>query len=57
VPGQSEKIKEECKDSGYSMPELVLKFLLPIKAVSTVIPGLRNRNKGIFEADGVLFMY
>ncbi len=36
-------IQEEFKESGYSMPELALKFALSHDAVSTVIPGIRNR--------------
>jgi len=40
---RTEKIKEEFHDSGISMPELALKFALNPAAVSTVIPGIRNR--------------
>ena len=36
------KIKEDIKDSNYSMPEAALKFTLTHPAVSTVIPGIRN---------------
>lgn len=36
-------IQEEFGESGYSMPELALKFALSHDAVSTVIPGIRNR--------------
>lgn len=42
---RTEKIKEEFKGSGYSMPELALKFALTHEAVSTVIPGIRNRSQ------------
>lgn len=38
-------IKEEFRDSGYSMPELALKFALTHEAVSTVIPGIRNKSQ------------
>jgi aryl-alcohol dehydrogenase-like predicted oxidoreductase len=44
---RTEKIKEEFADSGYSMPELALKFALSHEAVSTVIPGIRNRNQAL----------
>ena len=37
-----EKIKEEIKDSGLTMPQMALKFSLQHEAVSTVIPGIRN---------------
>ena len=36
-------IWEEFRDSGYTMPELALKFALTNEAVSTVIPGIRNK--------------
>ena len=44
---RTEKIKEEFHGSGYSMPELALKFALNPEAVSTVIPGIRNRQQAI----------
>ena len=44
---RTEKIKEEFKDSGFSMPELALKFAMSHEAVSTVIPGIRNQNQAI----------
>ena len=44
---RTEKIKKEFKESGYSMPELALKFALSHGAVSTVIPGIRNRQQAI----------
>jgi len=44
---RTEKIKEEFQASGYSMPELALKFALNPAAVSTVIPGIRNRPQAI----------
>lgn len=44
---RTEKIKEEFKDSGYSMPELALKFALDPAAVSTVIPGIRNQQQAL----------
>ena len=42
---RTEKIWEEFKNSGYSMPGLALKFALSHEAVSTVIPGIRNRDQ------------
>jgi aryl-alcohol dehydrogenase-like predicted oxidoreductase len=36
------KIKEEFSDTGLSMPQLAIKYTLSHKAVSTVIPGIRN---------------
>ncbi len=44
---RTEKIKEEFKDSGYTMPELALKFSMTHEAVSTVIPGIRNKDQAI----------
>jgi aryl-alcohol dehydrogenase-like predicted oxidoreductase len=44
---RTERIKSEFKESGYSMPELALKFALSPEAVSTVIPGIRNRKQAI----------
>jgi aryl-alcohol dehydrogenase-like predicted oxidoreductase len=44
---RTEKIKEEFQGSGYSMPELALKFALNPAAVSTVIPGIRNRQQAL----------
>lgn len=44
---RTEKIKEEFQGSGYSMPELALKFALSHEAASTVIPGIRNRHQAI----------
>jgi aryl-alcohol dehydrogenase-like predicted oxidoreductase len=46
---RTEKIKEEFKGSGYSMPELALKFALTHEAVSTVIPGIRNRSQALMN--------
>jgi aryl-alcohol dehydrogenase-like predicted oxidoreductase len=46
---RTEEIKKEFKDSGYSMPELALKFALSHKAVSTVIPGIRNRKQALMN--------
>lgn len=42
-----EKIREEFRDSGYTMPQLALKFALAHPAVSTVIPGIRNREQAL----------
>lgn len=44
---RTEKIKQEFRESGYSMPELALKFALSHEAVSTVIPGIRNRKQAM----------
>ncbi|MFO7935861.1 MAG: aldo/keto reductase [Bacteroidales bacterium] len=44
---RTRKIWEELGDSGYSMPELALKFVLSHEAVSTVIPGIRNRDQAL----------
>jgi aryl-alcohol dehydrogenase-like predicted oxidoreductase len=46
---RTERIKNEFKESGYSMPELALKFALSHEAVSTVIPGIRNRNQAMLN--------
>jgi aryl-alcohol dehydrogenase-like predicted oxidoreductase len=46
---RTEKIKKEFKESGYSMPELALKFALSHDAVSTVIPGIRNQQQAIMN--------
>jgi len=46
---RTEQIKKEFKDSTYSMPELALKFALSHEAVSTVIPGIRNRQQAIMN--------
>ena len=40
-------IKEEFGDSGYSMAELALKFSISHPAVSTSIPGIRNRDQAL----------
>ncbi len=44
---RTEKIKKEFGESGYSMPQLALKFAMSHEAVSTVIPGIRNRNQAL----------
>ncbi|MCK5737219.1 MAG: aldo/keto reductase, partial [Spirochaetaceae bacterium] len=44
---RTEKIKKEFGDSGYSMPQLALKFAMSHQAVSTVIPGIRNQNQAL----------
>lgn len=44
---RTEKIKEKFTNSGISMPELALKFALSHEAVSTVIPGIRNRKQAL----------
>jgi len=46
---RTEAIKKEFKDSGYTMPELALKFALSHEAVSTVIPGIRNQSQAIMN--------
>jgi len=40
-----DKIKDEIKDSGLTMPQAALKYPLCHPAVSTVIPGIRNVNQ------------
>lgn len=42
-----EKIREEFRDSGYHPAQLALKFALAHPAVSTVIPGIRNREQAL----------
>jgi aryl-alcohol dehydrogenase-like predicted oxidoreductase len=44
---RTERIREEFAGSGYSMPELALKFAMSHNAVSTVIPGIRNRDQAL----------
>ncbi len=44
---RTEKIKKEFRKSGYTMPQLALKFAMAHPAVSTVIPGIRNRNQAL----------
>jgi aryl-alcohol dehydrogenase-like predicted oxidoreductase len=46
---RTEAIKKEFKVRGYSMPELALKFALSHQAVSTVIPGIRNRQQALMN--------
>ena len=46
---RTEAIKKEFKESGYTMPELALKFALSHEAVSTVIPGIRNQSQAIMN--------
>jgi aryl-alcohol dehydrogenase-like predicted oxidoreductase len=40
---RAEKVRETIADSGYTMPQAALKFVLAHPAVTTVIPGIRNR--------------
>ena len=42
-----DKIKEEIKDTDLTMPQLALKFPLSNDAVSTVIPGMRNKKQAL----------
>jgi aryl-alcohol dehydrogenase-like predicted oxidoreductase len=42
-----EKIREEFRDSGVHPAQLALKFALAHPAVSTVIPGIRNREQAL----------
>lgn len=44
---RTEKIRDEFKDSGYTLPELALKFTLSPETVSTVIPGIRNKDQAL----------
>lgn len=46
---RTEAIKKEFKPSGYTMPELALKFALTHDAVSTVIPGIRNQSQAVMN--------
>ncbi len=46
---RTEAIKKDFKESGYTMPELALKFALSHEAVSTVIPGIRNKQQAIMN--------
>jgi aryl-alcohol dehydrogenase-like predicted oxidoreductase len=42
-----ERIRKEVGNSGYTLPQLALKFSLSHPAVSTVIPGIRNREQAL----------
>ena len=42
-----ERIRKEFGNNGYSLPQLALKFSLSHPAVSTVIPGIRNRDQAL----------
>jgi len=44
---RTEKIRKAFEGSGYFMPELALKFAISHPAVSTVIPGIRNRKQAL----------
>ena len=44
---RTELIKKEFRDSGYTMPGLALRFALEHESVSTVIPGIRDRQQAI----------
>jgi aryl-alcohol dehydrogenase-like predicted oxidoreductase len=44
---RTRRIMDEFAGSGYSMPQLALKFALKHEAVSTVIPGIRNRDQAL----------
>jgi aryl-alcohol dehydrogenase-like predicted oxidoreductase len=46
-----EKLKEEFRDTGYTMSQLALKFALAHPAVSTVIPGIRNREQALMNTE------
>lgn len=46
---RTEAIKKEFKDSGFTMPGLALKFALSPEAVSTVIPGIRNKQQALMN--------
>ena len=45
------RIREEISGTNYSMPEVALKFALAPAAVSTVIPGMRNKEQAIMNTD------
>ena len=40
-----EKIKQDIKDTGLTMPQVALRFVLDHPAVGTVIPGIRNSSQ------------
>jgi len=42
---RAEKVRESLEGSGYTMPQAALKFVLSHPAVTTVIPGIRNRSQ------------
>lgn len=44
-----EKIEAEIKESNLTMPQLALKFPLAHPAVSTVIPGIRNKKQALLN--------
>jgi aryl-alcohol dehydrogenase-like predicted oxidoreductase len=44
---RTQKIMEEFDGSGYTMPQLALKYAMSHEAVSTVIPGIRNRDQAL----------
>ena len=44
---RTNRIKAAFGNRGYSMPELALKFAMSHKAVSTVIPGIRNKDQAL----------
>jgi aryl-alcohol dehydrogenase-like predicted oxidoreductase len=46
-----ERIRKAFGDSGYSLPQLALKFALSHPAVSTVIPGIRNREQALQNSE------
>lgn len=44
-----DRIRQEIKDSGFTLPQVALKFALAHPAVSTVIPGIRNKKHAIMN--------
>ncbi|HYW95392.1 MAG TPA: aldo/keto reductase [Bacteroidales bacterium] len=44
-------IREEIASTSYSLPEVALKFALAPEAVSTVIPGMRNKEQAVMNTD------
>ena len=48
---RTEKIRQDFAESGYTMPQLALKFSLSHPAVSTVIPGIRNREQALLNTE------
>lgn len=48
---RTNRIKKEFAASGYSMPQLALKFSLQHEAVSTVIPGIRNKQQAAWNTE------
>ncbi len=46
-----ERIREEIAGTNFSLPEAALKFALAPSAVSTVIPGMRNKEQSVLNTE------